>query len=94
MYVDFKVSVWERMKIPPEEEERVKKLIQEKEISSQYDVEKACLNPSGIEYETLYDTEEYILPIENDGQSTVEVIEILPDGKYNVIYTNAQSEDG
>lgn len=67
-YIDYKVETWIRVKF--NEDINLQEIIDK--------LEKGTLPPDfgneyDVEYENLTETEEFIKPIENDGQSTIEV---------------------
>lgn len=67
-YIDYKVETWIRVKF--NEDINLQEIINK--------LEKGTLPPDfgneyDVEYENLTETEEFIRPIENDGQSTIEV---------------------
>jgi hypothetical protein len=67
-YIDYKVETWIRVKF--NEDINLQEIIDK--------LEKGTLPPDfgneyDVEYENLTETEEFIRPIENDGQSTIEV---------------------
>lgn len=73
-YLDYKATVWFRVPINSKEDlELVKnKLVNGEKPSDLYNDENVEVG----QCEPLYDTEEFILPIENDNQSTIELYEI------------------
>lgn len=67
-YIDYKVETWIRVKF--NEDIDLQEIIQK--------LESGALPPNfgneyDVEYENLTETEEFINPIENGGQSTIEV---------------------
>ncbi len=69
-YIDYKVETWIRVRF--NEDINLQEVIDK--------LEKGTLPPDfgneyDVEYENLTETEEFIRPIENDGQSTIEVYE-------------------
>ena len=73
-YIDYKVETWIRVKF--NEDINLQEVIDK--------LEKGTLPPDfgneyDVEYENLTETEEFISPIENDGQSTIEVYEDVKD---------------
>jgi hypothetical protein len=73
-YLDYKATVWFRIPINSKEDvELVKnKLFNGKTPSDLYNDEILEVG----QCELLYDTEEFMLPVENDNQSTIELYEI------------------
>lgn len=78
---DVKVSVWIRQSFTIEAENKEEAL----EKVEQFKTEDVINEISGWETETLWDTEELMLPEENGGCHTIE----LYDDHYNLIGTNA-----
>lgn len=72
-YIDIKVTIWQRLHFGDEVnmQEVIKKLEQGYLPAELCDIPELEFQ----ECETLFDTEEFITPIENDGQSTIEVYE-------------------
>jgi hypothetical protein len=73
-YLDYKATVWFRIPINSKEDvELVKnKLFNGETPSDLYNDEILEVG----QCELLYDTEEFMLPVENDNQSTIELYEI------------------
>ncbi len=84
MYIDYKVTIWKRIHF--NENTDPKKVIQALEEGGLGDVFDEELG--FVEVEILYETEERMIPEENDGCSTIEVYEdskiIYEDGKYQI----------
>ncbi|HMT68770.1 MAG TPA: hypothetical protein PKD16_01340 [Saprospiraceae bacterium] len=72
-YIDIKVTIWQRLHF--EDAANMQQAI--KKLEKGYLPAELCNVPEleFIECETLFDTEEFITPSENDGQSTIEVYE-------------------
>ena len=83
MVVDFKITTWERVSVPQEMVQEVINAIESGEIRNSTDLldlfEEVTFE--GI----LEETSEQMLIEENDGQATIEVINISNN---NSIYTN------
>ena len=85
MYIDFKITTWERAEIDhPEDEQVVLDAIKNGKLNSQSDFIKLEFDCS---WEFVTDTTEAMTPEENDGFSTVEVYNdknmiIHANGKY------------
>lgn len=78
-FVDIKVTVWNRVHFSDEANmQEVTDLIKQGNIESIFDEELGF-----VEQEILYETEEKMIPEENDGCSTIEVFE-----DYKIIYKN------
>lgn len=69
IHQDIKVSIWQRQhfEIEAENEEEAKKLAM---VYKNMDVSSDMMT---VDTETLYETEEFILPEENDGQETIQL---------------------
>lgn len=74
MHVDFKISIWERIEIPPEKENEVREKIKSGEISTGSQL-MDVIGADSDGAETLYDTGEQLTPKDNGGNSTVEIWE-------------------
>lgn len=70
-YLDYKATVWFRISIRSEEYlQKVKERVEKGDLPSDlYNYEDDLVG----QCEPLYDTEEFINPNENDGQSTIEI---------------------
>tara|TARA_R110000751_G_scaffold10975_4_gene39608 strand:+ start:1193 stop:1432 length:240 start_codon:yes stop_codon:yes gene_type:complete len=78
MHIDYKCTVWRRIHIPDDKNNR------------EYILEKLKKGTEPLltdaEYETLYDTSEEITPEDNDGCSTIEAY----DEDRNIIFKNGK----
>ena len=85
MYVDFKVSNWERVHVPEDKEKEVMEAIKAEEIVSSNDL---CRHLGDEGYEGIVsDTSEQMEPDENGGAATIEIwAEEL--GGNNVVWNN------
>ena len=81
--VDFKVTVWERVTIDDDKLDDVIARIKDGTITSSNDL-FSCLDDDCTYEGTIDDTMEQMLPIENDNQSTIEVL----NGEGETIFTN------
>jgi hypothetical protein len=81
--VDFKVTVWERVTIDDDKLDDVIARIKDGTITSSNDLFD-CLDDDCIYEGTIDDTMEQMLPIENENQSTIEVL----NGEGETIFTN------
>lgn len=71
MYVDYKVTTWNRAHFSDDADpKKIIKTIQEEGIDSIFDEELGF-----VEQETLFETEEDMTPEENGGYATIEVYE-------------------
>ena len=85
MHIDFKITTWDRAYIREEDRVIVLKAIKEGKLRNNSDFSN--LEVEVDDWEKLTDVDEYMLPIENDGHSTLEVY----DGdKDNMIYSNGK----
>ena len=82
MKVDFKITIWERVRVPDNLSEEVLSKLKSGEISSSEDLYNFL--EDGFESEFLLETGEQLLITENDGQATIEVV----DEKRNIIFNN------
>lgn len=82
-YIDYKTTVWQRIYFNNDTDmQKIIKLLEQNYIPNEL-----CDEDLGFkEVETMYDTEEFIRPIENDGQSTIEVYE---DNGFKMIWDNS-----
>lgn len=92
-YLDYKATVWFRIPIQSEEAlQKVKQKIEEGLYPSElYD--EFTRHELG-QCEILYETEEFMIPDENDGQSTIELYSIRDNGNEECIWDNSLSTEG
>ena len=71
MYLDFKVTVWERVFIPEEMKDEVLRGLEDGSIQNQGDL------PFDLDFEseTMYDTGDQMSLEENEGQATIIFVE-------------------
>jgi len=84
MYVDVKVTVWQRIQLNEDKNvsaEEVIEILKEDDPSELWNDEKERFLP---DYENLIDTEEYMSIDDNDGCSTIE----LYDDEDNLLWEN------
>jgi hypothetical protein len=75
MHVDFKITAWERVEIPEDRKEVVLAALEDGRISTANDLIEflEAMYEEGYEYKGMVlETEEQMLPEENDGQPTIE----------------------
>lgn len=72
MYADFKKTIWERVEIPDDKEEKFIQLLNENKIQTVNDVFEQ-LEEENLPTENIEDTEDYMSLEENDGCETIEV---------------------
>ena len=72
MYIDFKITTWERVKIPSEKEKEVIERIKSKEFESSCDLFDFIKDFDG-EYEILDDTSVQMTLKQNSSEPTIEV---------------------
>ena len=92
-YLDYKATVWFRIPIQSEENlQKVKQKIEEGllpyELYNDLDIEHEL-----GQCEPLYDTEEFISPNENDGQSTIELYSGDDNGNQECIWDNSYESE-
>ena len=88
-YLDYKAIIWFRIPIQSEETlQKVKQKIEEGFLPSELYDDSDIQNELG-QCEPLYDTEEFISPNENDGQSTIEIYSGNDNGNQECIWDNS-----
>lgn len=83
MYIDIKVSIWQRIQLMPEGEiskEQVIDMLKREDTNSLYSI--AGMQ---IEWDSLLGTEEQLTPADNDGMPTIE----LYDDDGTILWNNA-----
>ena len=83
MKVDFKIEAWESVEIPAEKEQIVLKALKEGKITNSNDLIE-LLGDDVYFKGVIPETEIQMLPIENDGQCTIEMLN--DDG--DIIFVN------
>jgi hypothetical protein len=83
MDFDFKVTTWERIRVPKEKEQEVLKAIEDGKVTCANDIYGICDDAELHEIDGL--ASEQMSIEENDGQSTIEVEE---DGE--TLYQNGE----
>lgn len=69
-YLDYKVTTWIRVKFPDDVDlQQVIKDIEEGELPPNFKIDET------LDFEQMLETEEFMHPVENDGQSTIEIYE-------------------
>ena len=87
MYLDFKVTVWERVYIPEEIKEEVIEALHTGQVQTSNDAFCIFLD-KGVYFEgTIEETEEQMTPEKNGGYST---IEFLDDDGEEPIFKNGK----
>ena len=79
MYVDVKVTVWQRIKLNEDEDVSAEDVIEMLKLHEPYMDFLWDEKKFSIDWDTITDTEEYLPAEENGGQSTVELYD--NDGK-------------
>jgi hypothetical protein len=90
MYVDFKVTVWERVWIPEDMEPEVQERIEKGEITNAneiYDLKQEYDIVEDPSTEYIVETEQYLTPEQNYGHATIEIL----DADEEVIFRNGKS---
>ena len=96
-YLDSKVTIWTRSNFTIEgetEEECNQKMIDYVKQNGNRIINESYEGENGVTFydnEVLYDTEEFLTPEDNDGQSTIEIIDVTTSGVSNPIWTNQQN---
>lgn len=71
MYIDFKETVWYRLRIPKSKEKEILNLLKKETLySSNGVIDQLDQDPVG---EYLLDTNDYLMPEDNDNCPTIEV---------------------
>ena len=84
MYADFKITLWERIKIPKELEIEFETKIFEGKIISPHEALKLLETKTVVERERLDDTVQLTLIENNDGEATFQVF----DNNHNLLFSN------
>ena len=74
MQFDFKVTSWQRITVPQEQEEKVLDAIKRGDINTASDVYNFLADEGNVSIENLLETETEITLEDNGGFSTIEVI--------------------
>jgi len=74
MQFDFKVTSWQRITVPQEQEEKVLDAIKRGDINTASDVYNFLADEGNVSSENLLETETEITLEDNGGFSTIEVI--------------------
>jgi hypothetical protein len=77
MIIDLKITTWERVEIPSEFEKEIQEKVKKGELRSTSDLVDAYNCSWGI----IPESEEQMIPIENDGQATIQIFENKGDSK-------------
>lgn len=84
MYVDFKITLWERIKIPQEIEVEFKNKVLSGQIKSPVDAFIHFGDQLNPDYETLIDTVQMVKLENNEGEATIQLF----DKRHNLIFSN------
>ena len=84
-FVDFKITIWERVYIDDDKIDMVVEKIKNGEVVSSDDMYTQFEDRVAIHNEVMYDTGEQMTLDENGGNSTIEVY----NGNHDDVYTNA-----
>jgi len=82
MQIDFKLTQWERFEVSEDFADEVLAKIKSGEISN--GIQLADAYPS-LDWNTILETEEYMNPEQNDGDSTIEVLK-----DHETVWTNVE----
>lgn len=94
MEFTFKETVWASVSVPEEIEQDVLDSIKNGEVTTAEDIFQQ-FPTEGLEYDTIDNTSEQMSVEENDNQSTIEVMEIVDQGKgfgKDIIWSNEPEE--
>lgn len=83
MHLDIKYSVWDRIEIPKDQEEKIEKTLKDNPNVTPGEIYSIL---GDVETKTLYETAEFLTPYENLDNSTMEIVEgdeIIIDNKNN-----------
>lgn len=81
IHIDSKITIWDRFSIDDEHKEELMEFLRQNPDATANDIiDWASDNAIDGEHSTITDTGEPMTPDENDGQSTVEVIQSSPEG--------------
>lgn len=92
MFIDFKVTGWDRAKLNLNQTQthKLMKALQDGRVNSANDlVEIAEEIGIEIDWEYLVNTQEQLNPSDNNGQATIEGTVMSMDGKEHTVYLNA-----
>lgn len=90
MELHYKVTAWCKLKFKGniKKEDIIKKL-EEGYLPLEIGYDKIVPNLENCEWELINDTDEYLTPEENDGYSTIELMEETEEGWLESIWDNA-----
>lgn len=84
MYIDFKIALWERIKIPKSIEKDFKEKVLNGEITSFEDMILYIDDNKDFSRESLLESTESIKVENNDGEATLQFF----DNNHNLIFSN------
>ena len=92
MYVDFKVTMWERIYVDDKIKNKAIKKIKKGEIEDANDFWNYFREPEDFTYELLIDTSESMSPVDNEGWPTIEIHKNDNTLKDEIIWDNGRQK--
>ena len=90
MEIHYKVKIWCRLKFDGDvKKEDIIKKLEEGYLPLEIGYDGIVPNLESCVWEAIIDTEEYLTPEENDGQSTIELMEETKQGWLESIWDNS-----
>lgn len=89
MTFNFKVTVWEEIKVPKEDEQKVLEAIKDGRITSSEDVYQFLDGSNFVDANFIEDTSEQMMIEENGFSATIEI----ENENRDIIYSNEQEKD-
>ena len=87
--IHYKTTIWQSIKFPEgTSKEEILEQLNKGELP-----ENIAGDYPNVEFQTLYDTEEFIPVSENDGQSTIELVIKEEDGYLQPIWDNSYESE-
>lgn len=83
MYIDFKITTWDRFHVRKEDEEEILNLVKQGKINTEGDI-SGQFDP--VEWEKLTDVDEYMTPEENDGFATLQIF----NEEHEILHANGK----
>lgn len=84
MYIDFKISLWERITVPQEIQVEFKNKVLSGQIKSPFDAFIHFGDKLNPDYEKLIDTVQMVNIDNNGGEATIQLF----DKRHNLIFSN------
>ena len=90
MEIHYKCTIWCKLKFDGDvKKEDIIKKLEEGYLPLELGYDDVVPNLENCEWETINDTEEYLTPEENDGYSTIELMEETEEGWLESIWDNS-----